>query len=93
MNGSTEGLPYRSYFVLMRLMSYRVADNELALTLEVALSGAPSFMVADLDHRDRHRRNVAVTALASHLAARMRCYEIMGEAPRPVDHPCLFEEL
>jgi len=34
-----------------------------------------------------------MAALASHLAARMRCYEIIGEEPRPVDHPSLFAEL
>jgi hypothetical protein len=72
-------------------MTYRVADSELALTLEVALSGAPSFMVADLQHHDRHRRSAAVAALASHLAARMRCYEVIGAEPHASDHPSLFE--
>ena len=76
----------------MRPMVYRVADSEVALTLEVALSGAPSFMVADLQHRDRSRRIAALAALAGHLAARMRCYEILAEERRPVDHPSLFEE-
>ena len=73
-------------------MQYRVADQELALTLEVALSGAPAFMVADLQHSDRSRRQAAFAALAGHLAGRMRCYEIIGEEQRPVDHPSLFEE-
>jgi len=44
-------------------MPHRVADSELALTLEVALSGAPTFMVADLQHRDRSRRTAAYAAL------------------------------
>jgi len=74
-------------------MMYRVADSEIAVTLEVALTGAPAFMMADLRHHDRHRRSEAVAALASHLAARMRCYEIIGEEPRPVDHSSLFAEL
>jgi len=74
-------------------MSYRVADSELALTLEVALSGAPSFMVADLQHTDRSRREAARAALAGHLAGWMRCYEIRGEVPRPTDHPSLFTEM
>ena len=74
-------------------MQHRVADSELALTLEVALTGAPTFMVADLQHRDRSRRSAAFAALAGHLAGRMRCYEITAEEPRPVDHPCLFEEM
>lgn len=73
-------------------MSYRVADSELALTLEVALVGAPAFMVADLQHRDRGRRSTALAALAGHLASRMRCYEIIAEEPRPADHPSLFED-
>jgi len=73
-------------------MPHRVADSELALTLEVALSGAPTFMVADLQHRDRSRRTAAYAALAGHLASRMRCYEIIGEEPRPANHPSLFGE-
>jgi len=60
-------------------MTYRVADSELALTLEVAWSGVPAVMKADLQHHDRHRRGEAVAALASHLAARTRCYEIIGK--------------
>jgi hypothetical protein len=73
-------------------MQYRVADQELALTLEVALSRAPTFMVADLQHRDRQRRDAALAALAGHLAGRMRCYEITVEEPRPIDDPSLFED-
>jgi len=85
-------LPNRSLFVLILGMQYRVADSELSLTLEVALTGAPAFMIADLQHRDRVRRSAAFAALAGHLAARMRCYDIRAEEPRPVDHPSLFEE-
>ena len=74
-------------------MLHRVADSELALTLEVALAGAPTFMVADLQHSDRSRRSAAFAALAGHLAGRMRCYEVLGEEPPPADHPSLFAEL
>jgi len=73
-------------------MQFRVAVSELSLTLEVALTGAPTFMIADLQHRDRVRRSAAFAALAGHLAARMRYYDIRAEEPRPVDHPTLFEE-
>ena len=71
-------------------MSRRVADSELTLTLEVAFAGAPSFVIADLQHNDRSRRIAAFAALAGHLAGRMRCYEIIGEEPQPIDHPSLF---
>jgi len=65
-----QSLRNRSCYVLMSDMQYRVADSELSLTLEVALSGAPTFMIADLRHRDRLRRSAAFAALAGHLAAR-----------------------
>ncbi len=73
-------------------MQFRVAVSELSLTLEVALTGAPTLIIADLQHRDRVRRSAAFAALAGHLAARMRYYDIRAEEPRPVDHPTLFEE-
>ena len=85
-------LPNRSCYVLILGMQYRVADSELSLALEVALAGAPTFMIDDLQHRDRVRRSAAFAALAGHLAARMRCYDIRAEEPRPVGHPSLFEE-
>lgn len=73
-------------------MPHRVAEPDLALTLEIALTGAPSSIFADLQHRDRFRRSAAMATLAGHLAARMRCYEIIGEEPRPENHPSLFGE-
>ena len=92
LTGHESRLPNCSYFVLIVGMQYRIADSELSLTLEVALTGAPAFMIADLQHGDRVRRSAAFAALAGHLAARMRCYDIRAEEPRPVDHPSQFEE-
>lgn len=76
----------------MRPMQYRVADPELALTLEVALAGAPSSMLTDLQHHDRYRRGAAFATLASYLAARMRCFDIIGDEQPAADHPSLFAE-
>ena len=74
-------------------MHYRVADPELALTLEVALAGAPSSMLTDLQHHDRYRRGAAFATLASYLAGRMRCFEVLAVERPPADHPSLFAGL
>jgi hypothetical protein len=52
----------------------------VALHLEVALSGAAPYLLADLQHADRFRRTAAVSTLAHHLAQRKRCFDIRLEA-------------
>lgn len=70
----------------------RLATDEIALHLEVALSGAALQYLTDLQHRDRYRRMAAVSSLAHHLAQRMACFEVRMEGGEPSrdDQPSLF---
>jgi hypothetical protein len=71
----------------------RIADYDLTLHLEVALSVAGQGLLADLQHPERHRRVSAVSSLASYLADRMRCFDInlSDSGPMP-GQPSLFPD-
>jgi hypothetical protein len=75
-------LTHSSLYVLMLDMT-RLASEAVALHLEVALSGAAPYLLADLQHADRFRRTAAVSTLAHHLAQRMRCFDIRRATAQP----------
>jgi hypothetical protein len=54
----------------------RIADHDLTLHLEVALSVVGQGVLADLQHPERDRRISAVSTLAGYLAERMRSFDI-----------------
>jgi hypothetical protein len=71
----------------------RIADHDLAHHFEIALSVAGASLLADLQHAERHRRSAAVSALASHLATRMRRFEIsLEDGAYAVPQPSLFPD-
>jgi hypothetical protein len=71
----------------------RIADHDLAHHFEIALSVAGTALLADLQHAERHRRSAAVCALADHLAARMRCFEItLEDGAYGLAQPSLFPD-
>lgn len=71
----------------------RIADDDLTLHLEVALSVAGQGLLADLLHSERHRRVSAVSSLASYLADRIRCFDISFRNGGPItDQPSLFPD-
>jgi len=70
----------------------RLDQSTLAHHFEVALAGASSNLLVDLQHSDRYRRSAAASTLSHYLADRMRCFEIVGEDPVVPDHPSLFAD-
>jgi hypothetical protein len=71
----------------------RIADHDLTMHLEVALSVAAQGLLSDLQHPERHRRVSAVSSLAGYLADRMRCFDINLSDRRPMPgQPSLFPD-
>jgi hypothetical protein len=71
----------------------RVADHDLALHFEIALSVAGDGLLCDLQHPERHRRISAVSSLASYLADRMRCFDVeLTDGARASNQPSLFPD-
>ncbi len=71
----------------------RIADHDLTLHLEVALSVATQGLFSDLQHPERRRRVSAVSSLAGYLADRMRCFDInIGDDGLISCQPSLFPD-
>ncbi|WP_375397305.1 hypothetical protein [uncultured Sphingomonas sp.] len=72
----------------------RIDDDALTLHFEVALAAAEPSLMGELQQGDRFRRSAAVSALAYHLADRMRCFDIAfdeGQGGR-AEQPSLFPD-
>jgi len=71
----------------------RIDDDILATHLEVALAIAPTVGLAGLENVDRSARSAAIARLASHLADRLRCFEIFDDdEDEKLEHPLLFPD-
>jgi hypothetical protein len=75
------------------MVMIRVADDMLALHLEVALATASPALLNSLADCDRRRRHAAIGEIARQLVERLRCFDIRSEdafAGNP--HPALFPD-
>lgn len=61
------------------VLMIRVAEDILAIHLEVALAAATPTMLDGLADCDQRRRYAAVAEIARHLVERLRCFEICSE--------------
>lgn len=59
----------------------RVDEDSLALHLEVSLATAEPALVTDIGCGDTVARRRATAELARHLAVRLRCFDILADAP------------
>lgn len=57
----------------------RVADDTLALYIEVALATAPPSLLDGLVDSDGRRRHAAIGEIARQLVERLRCFDIVSE--------------
>ncbi|WP_225011191.1 hypothetical protein [Novosphingobium percolationis] len=73
----------------------RIDEDALSLHIEVALASSPRSLLDDLDNGDRHRRNLAVSAIARELAERLRCFDIqfVDQLPSAPAQPTLFLDM
>jgi hypothetical protein len=71
----------------------RIDPDSLATHIEVALVCAPQDTLEALQAPDRHRRRIATTTLAQHLADRLGCFEITaGELGGDGGQASLFQD-
>lgn len=70
----------------------RVADNILALHIEVVLATAPPSLLDGLADGDGRRRHAAIGEIARELVERLRCFDILSEDATFArnEHPTLF---
>lgn len=71
---------------------HRVSDEILSTHLEVAIATAAPSLLEGLADADRLRRHVAIGDISRHLVERLRCFDILSDAPpgRREDQPELF---
>jgi hypothetical protein len=67
-----------------------VTPDALALHIEVALTGASTSLIADLQAVDRYRRGAAFATLARQLAHRLNGFEITSVDFMPANHPSCY---
>lgn len=73
---------------------HRVAEDVLALHLEVALATAAPVLLDGLADSDRRRRHAAIGEIARHLVERLRCFDVRRDdaAIGSSAQPCLFPQ-
>lgn len=74
---------------------FRVADDILALHIEVALATTPPSLLDGLADGDGRHRHAAIGEIARQLVDRLRCFDIQSDE-MPVQtgaQPCLFHDI
>ena len=71
----------------------RITPDVLAVHIEVALASVPVETLAALCAVERAQRNLAATALAAHVAARLDCFDVRFDRDAmPVPQAGLFPD-